>query len=401
MSMFKLLRLLISIRLFECLKQFGELPGEVADRLKYSVYRAGHIMTKLAAGEEPDAPPSASAEEDELNQLAAADPSGSTPAPFSFVAATPQPYNADISTGLKFPSVPTSTQPQFPSVPSNQIGLNFPSVPSTSLPGVGHAVSPSTPSATFPSVPSGGGHGGASWLDMPSVPQGGVGVGGGGGPLDFPSVPKNAFTPSALDFPSVPGTSSSLQQQQHQQPPPPQLQQPQPPPPQQQKQQRPPPPQQQQPHPSQQGSDILNFPEVPPPPSYAAVHSSGPPNNKIDSSTTPTTNAAPINKPTTTAPKQKPIPVDDSSSSDDDGNDDCVGGKESLVAPTIRFAAQPIGFRPSLKQMDEAQQLSKVAYSALNFEDVHSAVENLCKSLRALTGIEYSISSPPAKATRK
>lgn len=65
---------------------------------------------------------------------------------------------------------------------------------------------------------------------------------------------------------------------------------------------------------------------------------------------------------------------------------------DTPLAPRVAFGAQPAGYRPTMRQIEEAQKHARMAFSALNFEDVGSAVEDLCVSLRNLTGVTFQVS---------
>ncbi len=415
------------------MKQWGDLPGEISDRMKYAVYRSGHIMTRLTAGEVPDAPPTGvSPEEDELNQLAAEDPSAESAAPLQqFAQAKTVPPNAS---SLQFPSTPVShgsgaahatSSLQFPAVPVGVGGPQFPSVPAAASAGQGSGFAfPSVPSAapaahsqqqlsSLPSVPAaplGGFASGLSGLSFPSVPSAQQSQ-----PMNFPSVPGTsgaasaASVPQHLAFPSVPAAA-------HTAPPPAAA------------------------HPPHAASDAsLHFPSIPhhqqrpndldfeipsapighhvaaphgadlpPPPAYSASVTSagsmaGPPQGNpsdllrfADQRPAPSGGApAPTqHPPAARAEPTRAVPDTSNKAAtmttyDYDG--DVFGDLDMPEAPGVQFGQQPQHFRPSMKEVNEAQRLTKMANSALNFEDVPTAVDNLCGALKNLTGIHYKI----------
>ena len=57
---------------------------------------------------------------------------------------------------------------------------------------------------------------------------------------------------------------------------------------------------------------------------------------------------------------------------------DCAGVAPAVVTPVA-------GFEPSLTAVSQAQKYARQAASALGFEDVQTAVQNLTDALRLLT----------------
>ena len=274
---------------FECLKQFSDLPDEINARLKYSVWRASHIMTKLNQGQEPDPPPSASAEEEELIELSTASPIIGVP-PLQSLQFSQQ-SNHDVaaqqqSPSLQFPAAPQDAPQE---LPKNEKTFGFPSAPKSN-------------DNSFPAVPKSD--------DL------------------FPSVPKNdnlsnrSESDNLLLFPSVPEVGDR------------------------------PPPIVVVPKPSDR-KNPQNF------------------RGKDDSSS--------------------------SSESESEREDEPYDGNSAYqpvtVAPSVRFGAQPAGHRPTMQQMALAQKHSKMVYSALNFDDVDTAVRELCVCLQALTGTQFQMTT--------
>ena len=465
--------------LFESLKQFTELPEEISNRMKYSVWRASHIMTKLNAGETPDAPP-ASTEEEELNMLSMQEPTANVNSEFrsdnnnnnnnmgmqgggggggmNFPAVpggnmgnmgnSSFPSVPSGSTGnagnmgnSSFPSVPSGNNSSFPSVPSGS-NSSFPSVPSGNNPSFPSAPSgnnpsfPSVPSGnnpSFPSVPSGNNP------SFPSVPSGSTGNAGNMGNSSFPSVPSgnnssfpsvpsgnNSSFPSAPSgnnpsFPSVPpgNMGQNHAQTSHSNGPnfnfpgntmnnyspsnsgnmnfanqgnssynvpssdPNNLLQ------------FPNPPSQNQNQNQNQlhggGSDFFDLPSVPT--SASGSTSQQPPPFEVlnpgKSDTKKNVNNFPAvnNAATRYLAKHQAPPNDDDSDDDDDDSAESA----PPIPPRVFFSQQPQNFRPTMNGISSAQQHAKTAYSALNFDDVQTAVDSLCKSLKELTGMNYQL----------
>lgn len=447
--------------LFEALKQFfptSTLPEEIATRLKYSVWRASHIAQKVAAGEQPDPPPSASAEEEELNALSAADPGDALmPTPtqtpqqqhqaFDFPSVPGAAGARQQPAGFDFPSVPNNNNNKaasfdFPSVPGNggskapvaaagagALSFDFPSVPTNANPkpappmgggagGGGGGSSgafdlPSVPTGgrapplvpgnnvhigstlpEFPAPPGGGGAGGSgNMFDFPAVPAGGGR--GGQGPTEFPGVhqqPHRIAPPAAgaLDFPSVPhpfGLTESMAPVGAQGAPPPYNAL------------------------AQQGNnapkkggldDLFDLPSVPqaaPGAADAPIHAtfrSGPvgaPANPAGAGKPAAAKAAPkaAAKAVSKAPVRASRDDDEEEDRGHDGYEEDDRRRTLAAPPRVAFGGQPDNYRAKSGDIAEAQRHSKMAFSALNFDDVPTAVEHLCIALKMLTGTEYQI----------
>lgn len=396
---------------FEALRQFGEVPEECTTRMKYSVWRASHIMTKLAAGETPDPPPS-SEEEEELDRLSQQDPDGGgggggaggdgieasklQPPPNPYVLtqtpAFPSPpgVSAQISGAPAASSLPP-VQPQNvhgSGIASAQFPA-FPSPPTNSTP------SPGINAAQFPAFPSppanSSSSSAASGLTSAQFPA-------------FPAPPAN----STSVFPSVPSQPANpysvLPQLQHQQA-------------------------HQQVHQSQNtvaaslfpdvpSSSLMQFPSVPAPThapaqfpgvpgpahapaAHAHVPAAAPAHDFFDlpsvpiskagetkkvappptgQASAPAKPAAPAAKPSVVRPPPPPA--------EEDEEEEVV---RRPAAPKIRFGAQPACYIPTTGDVAAAQRLSKTAFSALNFDDTTTAVRDLCEALKCLTGMEIDV----------
>ena len=95
-----------------------------------------------------------------------------------------------------------------------------------------------------------------------------------------------------------------------------------------------------------------------------------------------------VSKPPSHGAKKPSNNDDDSSSSEYDTDDSYV---PYGPAPTVRFGQQPPGYVPTMQSIALAQKHSKTVYSALNFDDVDTAVRDLCIALKALTGTDFEM----------
>ncbi len=57
----------------------------------------------------------------------------------------------------------------------------------------------------------------------------------------------------------------------------------------------------------------------------------------------------------------------------------------------MQFGVQPSGHVPKAGDVAAAQNLTKTAFSALNFDDTTTAVRDLCIALRHLTGTDFQL----------
>lgn len=290
-------------------------------------------MNKLNAGEQPDPPPSATQEEEDLIAMAANDP---------LVVGAPEvrglqffeKLNENLATTAKGPTLNHGSQAASHSQPSaapNSVSM-FPEAPQkppkSSPPPFsddGGFVLPSPPSSSFPGgAGSKSGPGGVAPKNEP------------GNLLLFPSVPHGAHAESDpfMDLPSVPSASSSVKPK---------------------------------------------------------------PSSKTVSAPAPSAVAPP---PVAFKPNSAPGPSSSDSDSDDDGDDfnSKSGTSDALkLPPLVSFSPQPLNFVPSMQDISQAQKLSKTVYSALNFDDIDTAVRDLCLSLKALTGIDCQLQTRSSK----
>ncbi len=340
---------------FEALKQFGEIPEEIATRMKYSVWRASHIMTKLAAGEAPDPPPASSAEEAEIDRLAQQEPEvGAAPVQgLQFFEKLNQDiaYTKEQQKVLTFPQPPSAAVPpqqqqvaaasnpygagpamSFPAPPGDPVFPTIPQQMPTAHPAPAAALNPyaalpnppaaaanhsSVPATLFPDVPS------SNLLHFPAPPTMSAHLPAASGPAN-----NNNNTFDFFDLPSVPQSKAGETKVSH---------------------------------PAPGGA--------PPPSGHGNTRP--PPAKQTD--------VKMVSKP---AP---PIVRPDN----DDDEEDVVNRP---AAPKIFVTSQPACYIPTSGDISAAQRLSKTAFSALNFDDTATAVRDLCEALHRLTGATLQIS---------
>ena len=378
----------------EALRQFGEVPEEVATRMKYSVWRAAHLMTKIAAGETPDPPPSATAEEEELNQLAQQEPDNTV---HQNVASFPAVPTGGASPGnISFPSVPQSSSSSssssafsLPSAPKSNVSLPppaysfapppvLPPQQSPALPPVlppvvpsqqqqqqapnPYSMFPSPPTAnidlfSFPAPPGGGGGDVGGGGNVGSSVGGGVGGVGSSGNINpyaalgqFPAVPSTPSTGGSNSAAAGAASSSSSLEQLFDLPSVPT---------------------------KRAGEDVL-------PPAPPVAHQHQPP-SKSHSQPPP----APAASSRSAMAKSRAGNSDDDS--DEDSDDGGGSSASKRPVPLLQVGAQPRDYHPRAADIAAAQKLSKTAFSALNFDDTATAVRDLCMALTHLTGTPIQV----------
>jgi hypothetical protein len=407
---------------FECIKQFMELPEEISTRMKYGVWRASQIMTKLNAGEQPDPPPHAMEEEEELSLLSMQEAGGdpcnigvnSQVQGLQFFDKMNQDIAKNEGSNLSFPSVPGGGGGgggmDFPSVPgtvsANPVSFDLPSVPGThsGIEGDRGGLKASGSGLQFPSVPGGSGGVSASGngLDFPSVPGNAMNQPGNNMADGFPTVPGNAPPPAfpavpggggndrsnlkasgnGFDFPSVPGPGGA------------------------------PPP---------YGGTNMNNPSHPsqpqgPPNPYGsggfpAVHGGGGGGGAgmgmgmgavdgragMKQSMGGGFDLPSVPKEAHRAEEAQKTEIKatnaNDDSSDESSSEDSSEERELKAAPKVTFGKQSSKYKPNFQDIANAQKHSKMAYSALNFEDIDTSVKELCTALKSLTGMDFEVRS--------